>query len=299
MSKITLLVLAAGMGSRFGGLKQIAPLGPNGEKIIDYSLYDAKMAGFDRVVFVVKPELLETFKEVIGVQAEGVIEVDYALQDTSMLPEGCTPPEGRTKPWGTGHAVLCARDKIDGPFGVINADDFYGRGTFAQLAGFLKNRVDEGHMCMVGFPLEKTLTENGFVSRGICETEGDVLCSITERTKIYKNGENIVYTGEGGEVAIPEGSVASMNVWGLDPSVFSAMEETFCAFFASLDDEGRQKGEFYLPSFVDGLIKSGRVEVTVLETLERWYGVTYKEDAEHVAAALKKMHEAGTYPNLK
>jgi len=300
MKKPTLLVLAAGMGSRFGGLKQIEPLGPNGEIIIDYSLYDAVRAGFGRVVFVVKPELLETFKEVIGRRAEGLMEVDYALQDVNMLPEGFACPEGRVKPWGTGHAVLCARDKIDGPFGVINADDFYGRDAYMRLGSFLKDRADGKHMCMVGFPLENTLTENGTVSRGICGVEGGLLTSVTERTSIARQPDGaITYDENGVRSPIPEGSVASMNVWGLDSSVFEPMGEAFKQFLSELGEDKKLKGEFYLPTFVDSLIKAGKIEVEVLKTTSRWYGVTYREDKEGVSAALSRLHENGEYPKLK
>lgn len=299
MKKTTLLVLAAGMGSRFGGLKQIEPLGPDGEIIIDYSLYDAKMAGFDRVVFVVKPELLDTFKDIIGKRAEGLMEVGYALQDVNMLPEGFICPEGRVKPWGTGHAVWCARGEIDGPFGVINADDFYGRDTYMRLGAFLKEKAGEGHMCMVGFPLENTLTENGTVSRGICDVSGGRLLSVTERTAIARRNGQITYEEGGQSFAIPEGSLASMNVWGLDRSVFEDMGRAFAGFLSNLDDERKLKGEFYLPTFVDGLIKAGRAEVEVLPTTSRWYGVTYREDKEGVSAALKRLRDEGVYPPLR
>lgn len=299
MKKTTLLVLAAGMGSRFGGLKQIEPLGPDGEIIIDYSIYDAARAGFDKVVFVVKPELLDTFKEVIGARAAGLMEVDYALQDVSMLPDGYKCPEGRVKPWGTGHAVWCARDRIDGPFGVINADDFYGRDAYMRLGDFLKEDAGEGRLCMVGFPLENTLTENGTVSRGICDIEGGMLKSVTERTSIARREGGIKYEEDGKLFDIPEGSVASMNVWGLDSSVFEPMGEAFKEFLDTLSDDKAQKAEFYLPAFVDGLIKSKKAVVDVLPTISKWYGVTYKEDKEGVARALKKLHEEGVYPRLK
>lgn len=299
MKKTTLLVLAAGMGSRFGGLKQIEPLGPNGEIIIDYSLYDAKMAGFDRVVFVVKPELLDTFKEVIGKRAEGLMEVDYALQDVNMLPAGFKCPEGRVKPWGTGHAVWCARDKIEGPFGVINADDFYGRDTYIRLGGFLKEKAGAGHMCMVGFPLENTLTENGTVSRGICDVNGGKLLSVTERTAIARREGQISYEEGGKSFPIPEDSLASMNVWGLDNSVFDEMGKAFEGFLSDLEGERKIKGEFYLPTFVDGLIKEGKIQVEALTTTSRWYGVTYREDKEGVSAALKRLHDEGVYPSLR
>lgn len=299
MDKPTLLVLAAGMGSRFGGLKQIEPLGPNGEIIIDYSLYDAYRAGFGKVVFVIKKELEDTFREVIGSRAEKLMKVEYAFQDTSMLPDGFTCPDGRTKPWGTGHAVWCARHVIDGPFGVINADDFYGRDAYARLGEFLSHKAAPGHMCMVGFPLENTLTENGTVSRGICMTKNGLLASVTERTAIARRGGVISYEENGESHPIPEGSIASMNVWGLDPSVFEPMGQAFGEFLKGLDEGSRMKAEFYLPAFVDSLIRSGKTEVEVLPAASRWYGVTYREDKEKVSAALAAMHEAGEYPALK
>ncbi|MEA4920372.1 MAG: NTP transferase domain-containing protein [Clostridiaceae bacterium] len=299
MNKPTLLVLAAGMGSRFGGLKQIEPLGPNGELIIDYSIYDAALAGFERVVFVVKPELLDTFKELVGDRTKRLMEVDYAFQDVSMVPKGCVCPEGRTKPWGTGHAVLCAKDKINGPFGIINADDFYGRDAYIKLGDFLKNKGSSRHMCMVGFPLENTLTENGTVSRGICEISDGMLMSVTERTKIGKAGSSIVFEENSGLTEIPCGSIASMNVWGLDSSVFAEMEQEFSRFINGLGDNNRLNAEFYLPSFVDGLIKAGKADIEVLTATSKWYGVTYRNDKEGVSAALLSMHESGIYPKIK
>ena len=298
MNKPVLLVLAAGMGSRLGGLKQIEPLGPNGEIIIDHSVYDAMKAGFEKVVFVVKPELLEIFKEQIGKRALKYMEVDYALQDVSCLPDGMKAPCGRSKPWGTGHAVWCAADKIDGPFGVINADDFYGRDAYMRLYGFLTKDVGEKHMCMVGFPLKNTLTENGSVSRGICEIQNGKLMSVTERTKIYSGENGIFYTENGVDTPIRGDSIASMNVWGLSSSVFEKMGREFGDFISRLTPENENKAEFYLPTFVDGLIKEGLAEVNVLETTAKWYGVTYKEDKDSVKKALADMYDEGLYPNL-
>ncbi|MBE6993230.1 MAG: nucleotidyltransferase [Ruminococcaceae bacterium] len=295
MEHLTLLVLAAGMGSRFGGLKQIEPLGPNGEIIIDYSLHDARLAGFDRVVFVVKPELQETFREVIGDRAAESMEVAYAPQAVDMLPAGFTCPEGRVKPWGTGHAVWCARDVIDGPFGVINADDFYGRDAYVRLAEFLKNRK-AGRLCMVGFPLKNTLTDNGTVSRGICRVEGGRLLTVDEHTGIrLENGRIVCDQGDD----VPLDAVASMNVWGFGKEVFDRMGEEFARFLRDLPANRAMKGEFYLPSFVDGLIRDREAEVAVLPTTARWYGVTYREDKEGVSAALRAMHESGLYPALR
>ncbi len=295
MDHVTLLVLAAGMGSRFGGLKQIEPLGPNGEIIIDYSLHDARRAGFDRVVFVVKPELLDTFKEVIGDRASRLMEVAYAPQDVTMLPPGFACPEGRVKPWGTGHAVWCARELLDGPFGVVNADDFYGRDAFMRLGAFLRAKK-QGELCMVGFPLLNTLTDNGTVSRGICRVADGRLLSVDEHTGIALRGGRIECR-EGDE--IPLDAVASMNVWGFDGGMFGRMGEAFAAFLRGLTPETALKAEFYLPTFVDSLIRAGEATVDVLPTTAKWYGVTYREDKESVAAALRALHDAGEYPALR
>ena len=299
MNKPTLLVLAAGMGSRFGGLKQIEPLGPNGEIIIDYSVYDAKQAGFEKVVFVIKPELLDTFKEVIGSRVEKFIEVDYAFQTTDMVPEGYTCPEGRTRPWGTGHAVWCAREHLSGPFGIINADDFYGRDAYMQLGKQLREKVTSDHMCMVGFALENTLTENGSVSRGVCEIENGMLKAVTEHTKIVREGDHLRNDGIGPMKVLPLGAIASVNVWGLHADMFPAMTESFKAFLDELTEENALTKEFFLPAFVDSLIKTGKADVEVLPTTSKWYGVTYREDKENIMAAMAKMHEDGIYPKLK
>ncbi|MBQ1250167.1 MAG: NTP transferase domain-containing protein [Clostridia bacterium] len=299
MNKPTLLVLAAGMGSRFGGLKQIEPLGPNGEIIIDYSVYDAKQAGFEKVVFVIKPELLDTFKEVIGSRVEKFIEVDYAFQTTDMVPEGYTCPEGRTRPWGTGHAVWCAREHLSGPFGIINADDFYGRDAYMQLGKQLREKVTAEHMCMVGFALENTLTENGSVSRGVCEIENGMLQSVTEHTKIVREGDHLRNDGIGPMKILPLGAIASVNVWGLHADMFPAMTESFKTFLDELTEENAMTKEFFLPAFVDSLIKTGKADVEVLPTTSKWYGVTYREDKGNVMEAMKQMHEEGIYPKLK
>ena len=299
MNKPTLLVLAAGMGSRFGGLKQIEPLGPNGEIIIDYSVYDAKQAGFEKVVFVIKPELLDTFKEVIGSRVEKFIEVDYAFQTTDMVPEGYTCPEGRTRPWGTGHAVWCAREHLSGPFGIINADDFYGRDAYMQLGKQLREKVTAEHMCMVGFALENTLTENGSVSRGVCEIENGMLQSVTEHTKIVREGDHLRNDGIGPMKILPLGAIASVNVWGLHADMFPAMTESFKTFLDELTEENAMTKEFFLPAFVDSLIKTGKADVEVLPTTSKWYGVTYREDKGNVMEAMKQMHEEGIYPTLK
>ncbi len=290
-NKITLAVMAAGMGSRFGGLKQIEPIGPNGEIIIDYSIYDAKKAGFDKVVFIIKKEIEKEFREVTGKRIEKMIDVDYAFQELDKLPEGFQVPATRQKPWGTGHAILCARDLIQTPFAVINADDYYGSYAYQTMAEHLKSGTNE--YAMVGFLLKNTLTENGTVARGICEAENGYLKTITERTKI----QDSKYT-EDGEHWIPlsEDSVTSMNLWGFDTSIFHHLEEGFLKFCKEKLME--EKSEFFLPSVVDTLIQRGEKKVKVLSTPEKWYGVTYRDDMEMVKQAMSKLTEEGKYNGL-
>ncbi len=298
MEKPTLLVLAAGMGSRYGGLKQIDPLGPHGEIILDYSLHDAVLAGFGRVVFVIKRELLDAFREGIGSRFEGKLEVDYAFQEATDLPAGFSVPEGRVKPWGTGHAVYAARDKLHGPFGVIGSDDFFGRDTLRQLGAFCAERCDASHLGMVGFRLQNTLSENGSVSRGICEGEDGYLRSVTERTAITREPDgSICYAENGEKTPLAPDAPVSMNVWALHADLFPAMEEDFIAWLRQ--DEGDPlKREYYLPAFVDRLVKSGAATVRMLDTASKWYGVTNREDKPGVQAALRRMHEDGVYPPL-
>ena len=268
MEKPTLLVLAAGMGSRYGGLKQIDPLGPNGEIIIDYSLYDARLAGFDRVVFVIKEELQEVFEEKVGRHVRPFMQVEYAFQKTEDLPEGFAVPAGRVKPWGTGHAVRSARHLLHGPFGVINADDFYGRQTYQLLYDFLKepHGGDTMEFCMVGYILQNTLTENGTVSRGICQVENGLLQSVTEHTKIRKvpGGAESAQDGEH-YVPLDPQSTVSMNVWGFGQQLLPCLEEGFRQFLQGpLADP--LKAEYYLPAAVDGLVHQGKAQVQVLRT---------------------------------
>ena len=299
----TLVVLAAGMGSRFGGLKQISPLGPNGEIIIDYSLHDAYKAGFRDVVFVIKKEIYETFKEVIGEKTEKYMNVSYAFQEIDMLPEGFTVPEGRVKPWGTAHAVICAAPYIKGNFGIINADDFYGEDCYRKLYNFLKNNEggDKMNMCMVAYVLNNTLTENGDVSRGVCEVDNGMLKKVTERTKIRKaadgNGEYLKEDGVTYEKLAGDTKV-SMNVWGLTPEMIEYMKAGFVQFLTDMD-KTNLKAEYYLPFAVDSAVQEGKGQVTVLESADKWYGVTYAEDKQSVMDALKKMFEEGKYPELR
>ena len=299
MNKPTLLVLAAGMGSRYGGLKQIDPLGPNGEIIIDYSVHDAILAGFGKVVFVIKKELEETFREVIGSRFEGKIEVAYAYQQMDDLPGGFTAPEGRVKPWGTGHAVYAARNHIKGAFGIIGSDDFFGRDTLMQLGKFCAEGCDSTHLAMVGFRLANTLSESGSVSRGVCETENGFLTSVTERLDIRRDCSGVISClGGDRRLVLKDKNPVSMNVWAIHSDVFPIMEADFAAWLKEGSGDPLKR-EYYLPAFMDGLVKQGRASVAMLDTTSKWFGVTHKADKEQVQAALNKLHEDGTYPALR
>lgn len=298
-----LVIMAAGMGSRFGGLKQIEPVSDKGEIILDFSLYDAIMAGFKKVIFVIKRENEEAFRSLIDEKAGKHIEVEYAYQEIDDLPEGYTVPEDRVKPWGTAHAVLAARKIINGPFAVINADDYYGPGAFQTIYEFLEATNDEEKYsyCMVGYNIENTLTENGYVSRGVCCTdESGKLTDITERTKIQWQGEKIVFTDNDEESfeELEYGTTVSMNFWGFTQSIIKEMECGFPAFLDEAMEKNPLKAEYFLPSVVDRLIKDGKAEVKVLHSHDRWYGVTYKEDKENVTAALQAMKDKGEYPDV-
>lgn len=297
-----LVIMAAGMGSRFGGLKQIEPISDKGETILDFSLYDAFMAGFKKVIFVIKRENEEDFRKLIDNGAAKYMEVDYAFQQLNDLPDGYSVPEGREKPWGTAHAVMAARHLADGPIAVINADDYYGPGAFQTIYDFLEGACDgeKYSYCMVGYDIENTLTENGFVSRGVCKTsEQGFLTEITERTKIqWKDGE-IVYTEDDGKTwkNLPKGTTVSMNFWGFTPSMMKEMEAGFPAALDKILAENPLKGEYFLPGVVDRLLREGKAEVKVLKSRDRWYGVTYKEDKESVVSALQSMKDKGEYPD--
>lgn len=301
MSKATLVIMAAGMGSRYGGLKQIDPIGPNGEIIIDYSVYDAIKAGFDKVIFVITKKIEEDFKAIIGNKLEGKIEIDYAFQDINDLPEGFTVPEGRVKPWGTGHAVLSCKDKIDGPFAVINADDYYGRETFKLIFDQItapQAETGKYNFCMVGFKVENTLTENGHVARGVCEKdENGYLSDIVERTKIALKDGKIMFTEDDEQTwtEIKKGTTVSMNCWGFTADMMKELENRFPVFLQNNKDNAL-KCEYFLPFVVDDLLKEGKATVKVLSTSEKWYGVTYKADREAVVAAIKDKVENGFYP---
>ena len=297
-----LVIMAAGMGSRFGGLKQIEPISDKGETILDFSLYDAFMAGFKKAIFVIKREKEEDFRKLIDNGAAKYMEVDYAFQQLNDMPDGYSVPEGREKPWGTAHAVMAARHLADGPIAVINADDYYGPGAFQTIYDFLEGACDgeKYSYCMVGYDIENTLTENGFVSRGVCKTsEQGFLTEITERTKIqWKDGE-IVYTEDDGKTwkNLPKGTTVSMNFWGFTPSMMKEMEAGFPAALDKILAENPLKGEYFLPGVVDRLLREGKAEVKVLKSRDRWYGVTYKEDKESVVSALQSMKDKGEYPD--
>ncbi len=291
---MTLLVMAAGMGSRYGGLKQLDPIGPNGEFILDYTAYDAMKAGFDKVVFVIKEENLEIFKETVGNRIGTKIETAYCFQSLDDMPEGFSLPEGRTKQWGTAHAVLAARNEIKGSFAAVNSDDFYGRESFEIIAKYMKE--NENASCMAGFVLKNTLTENGTVSRGECKVdENGTLKDITERTSIKRleNGNTAYLDGEEW-IEIPEDTIVSMNCWGLPEEFFGFAEESFKEFLKSGGDE--MKKEFYLPDAVKKYLKASGKLAKVLKTESKWYGVTYKEDRETVVNHIKRSIENGTYP---
>jgi hypothetical protein len=299
MQKPTLLVLAAGMGSRYGGLKQLDAMGPNGEAVIDYSVFDAVRAGFGKVVFIIRKDFEEQFKEHIGSRFEGVVDVAYAFQQIDNLPGGFDVPEGREKPWGTGQAILSAKDVTAEPFAAINADDFYGRDAFEKLAGFLKSAEVGGveqHYAMIGFRLKNTLSDFGSVSRGICESDGEgMLGSVIEMTGIEKIEGGAEQRNDDGSVTSLTGEeVVSMNMWGFTPELFPRLEEKFVAFLEAQGCE--MKSEFYIPSVVDELIREGRADTKVIETESTWFGVTYQEDKPHVIGSIRALIDAGEYP---
>jgi len=299
-NKTTLVIMAAGMGSRYGGLKQIDPVGPNGEIIMEYSIYDAIRAGFSKVVFIIKKEIEDVFRDVIGKKIESLIDVEYVYQKIDNLPKGFSVPEGRVKPWGTGHAVLSAKDAVKTPFAVINADDFYGAETYKLLNNFLsanQDSQDKYKYCMVGFVIENTLTENGHVARGVCNVDKDGnLVDIHERIKIMKFGDDTKYTEDDQNwVVIPKGSVVSMNTWGFNQSIFKELEEGFPVFLEN-SKNNIIKAEYFLPSVVDNLIKAGKADVKVLSTTDRWYGVTYQEDKPNVKKSIGDMVKSQKYP---
>ena len=297
-----LVAMAAGMGSRYGGLKQIDPVGPCGEAILDYSLFDARRAGFGTVVFIIKHEIETEFKNSVGARTEKAgLEVRYAFQQLEMLPEGFSVPEGRVKPWGTAHAVLSAADCIDAPFAVINADDYYGPACFRLIYDHLSTHTDGDQLswAMVGFHLKNTVSENGSVSRGVCVTDAaGNLVSVTERTRIEPRGDAIAYTEDEGKtwVELPGDALVSMNLWGFTPSFVQAARQGFAEFLQANLPVNPLKCEYYLPSVVTAALESGRAQVKVLTSPDKWYGITYREDKPALMAALEAMTRAGTYP---
>ncbi|WKN30646.1 sugar phosphate nucleotidyltransferase [Porifericola rhodea] len=294
--KPTLLVLAAGMGSRYGSLKQLDKFGPSGETIIDYSIYDAIRAGFGKVVFVIRKSIEAEFTEVFFKKFAGKIELDYVLQELDRLPEGVSLPEERTKPWGTGHAVLVAAEKINEPFAVINADDYYGYRSFQIMADFLSN-LDKVEHCLVGYRLRNTLSEHGYVSRGICQVDDkEYLESVKERTHIYlTDNDKVVYKEGEQEVELSGEEVASMNLMGFAPEAFKQFKASFDVFIK--ENINDLKKEFFLPSVVNEIIQTGQAKVKVLRTADKWFGVTYKEDKEVAQQKLEKLVEEGVYPD--
>ncbi|MCI8349222.1 MAG: nucleotidyltransferase [Firmicutes bacterium] len=304
MNKPILVIMAAGMGSRFGGLKQIEPVSDKGDIILDFSLYDARLAGFEKAIFIIKKENEQDFRNLIDNKAGKYMEVEYVYQELNDLPSGYLMPTNREKPWGTAHAVLSARNAANNsPIAVINADDYYGPEAFKNIYDFLLSAVDNEkyQYCMVGYQIENTLTENGHVSRGVCQTSEDgKLTKITERTKIQWKGKKIVYTENDGNTweELPPGTIVSMNFWGFTPSMMKEMEARFPAFLDNALSENPTKGEFFLPGVVDELIQEDKAEVKVLKSTDRWYGVTYKEDKESVVSAIKSMKENGLYPEI-
>ncbi len=300
MIRPALVIMAAGMGSRYGGLKQVAPVGPNGECIMEYSVYDALRAGFFQVVFVIKKEMEEAFRTKIGKKIEKVTDVGYVFQDIDDLPGGLKAPAGREKPWGTAHAVYCCRNVVKTPFAVVNADDFYGRTSFKMLCDYLSNPQNTNglyNFCMIGYRLENTLTEHGHVARGICRINAaGYLEKVEERTKIQRFGESIRYTEDGEKwVEIPADSIVSMNMWGLTPELFGEIEAGFFRFFAR-NRENILSAEYFLPVVIDALIAEKKACVKVFVSNEQWYGMTYKEDRPLVQEAIAGLIREKIYP---
>lgn len=299
--KPTLIIMAAGMGSRFGGLKQLTPVGPSGQLLIDYSVYDAIKAGFGKIVFVIKHEIEQEFKERLGNRIAEKIPVEYVYQELDKLPEGYTVPEGRTKPWGTGHAILCCRGVVKEPFMVINADDFYGRQSYELLADFLQKpqTADKMAFAMSAYVLENTLTENGYVSRGICEVdENGKLCGLVERTRIQAIDGKPQFSEDEGKTweELPSGCAVSMNAWAFPAQMLDHLEERFKVFLDTTAKQNPVKAEFYLPFAVNDMMNDGEAETLVLRTADRWYGMTYAADKQDVMDAIADMTDKGIYP---
>lgn len=300
MSKAALVIMAAGIGSRFGGgIKQLAPVGPNGEIIMDYSIYDAIEAGFDKVVFVIRKDLEKDFKEVIGNRIEKQVETAYVYQEIDDVPDAYKNkfPE-RTKPWGTGQAILCCKDVVDSPFLVINADDYYGKSAYREAYSYLTSHKDADtiQLCMVGFVLSNTLSDNGGVTRGLCEVDKDgMLTRVIETHNIEKDGERAVVRANGETKVLDPGAPVSMNMWGLTPEFFKILESGFDEFLRETSSEDI-KAEYLLPTIIGELLEEGKVSVKVLRSEDQWFGVTYKEDRESVMDSVRSLITAGVYP---
>jgi len=299
LAMTTLVIMAAGMGSRFGGIKQLEPVGPNGEIIMDYSIYDAIAAGFDKIVVIIRKDLEKDFKEVIGNRIEKVAKVEYVFQELDDIPEGFSVPSGRTKPWGTGQAVLCCKDLIKENFAVINADDYYGKEAFRLIYNFLNDpNYKDNDYCMAGFILGNTLSENGAVTRGICKVDtSGRLVDIVETGGIVRAGDHAeAKDSDGNKIAIDLNSVVSMNMWGFKPGLFDFLEKGFVEFMANLGQDDIKK-EYLLPTVVGDLVKAGKIQVSVLKSNDRWFGVTYREDKDDVVNSIKALIEKGEYPS--
>ena len=300
MKNPELVIMAAGMGSRYGGLKQIDTVDEQGHIIIDFSIYDAIKAGFKDVTFIIKKEIERDFREVMDKHLEGKdVNVKYVYQELDKLPEGFSIPDGRRKPWGTAHAIACCLGTVDAPFAVINADDYYGAHAFEKIYSFLKNTSDEGkyHYAMVGYRIENTVTEQGTVSRGVCECdENGMLTNITERTKIGTEGGKIYFIEDDEKFDLAPDTLVSMNLWGFTPSYIAECNAGFAAFLEENLPKNPEKCEFFLPTVVADLIAEGKADVKVLDNTDKWYGVTYKEDKEKVVAAFRELKAQGVYP---
>ncbi len=296
MQQPTLVVMAAGMGSRFGGLKQIMPVDPQGHPIIDFSMFDAKRAGFQRVVFIIKHAIEAQFRETVGRRMERQFDVEYVFQEPDVLPEGYSVPEGRVKPWGTAHAVACCRGTVNSPFAVINADDFYGAGAFRTIYDFLAEDRAASEHAMVGYRLRNTVTENGAVARGICTVENGFLTGVTERTKIEKRGAAAAYIEDGREYPLTGDELVSMNFWGFSPAMLDQLWARFPAFLDRQMPADPLKCEYYLPAVANAVLQEKLGTVRVLECGEVWHGVTYREDLQSVQDAVAALKQAGVYP---
>jgi hypothetical protein len=293
--KPTLLILAAGMGSRYGGIKQMDSFGPSGETIIDYSIYDAIQSGFGKIVFIIRDDFAEAFKNIFEPKLKGKVETDYVMQEMDSFTNDFKLSTERTKPWGTAHAVLCAKDAIHEPFAVINADDFYGRDAFEKAAKFLKEEISPETWCIIGYQLSKTLSENGTVSRGVCQVDDDGnLVSIAERIKIYPEGNKIIYEENNAKTELPADTSVSMNFWCFHQNAFDYIQKLFQRFLQENGD--KPKAEFFIPIVGDAFIKEKLGKIKVIQTSAQWFGVTYREDAPGVKKSIETLVESDAYP---